>query len=100
MPDYAVNRMGIVNCANEYAGTYAEPLDDPFVAAHFDAGNPDSIPSVVKRIVEESRKTGRSTQSIANALADAKGREFNPLWHHRPFQIVSFGGRGHPFPEG
>lgn len=80
--------MGIVNCSNEFAGTYANPLDDPLISTHFSAANPDSIPSVVRRLIRRSKEEGRSTQSIAQQLAEDKSRELNPIVGHRAFDIV------------
>lgn len=87
-PDFAVNRMGIVNCANEAFGCLP-PQDDLFISKHFDEANPDSIPSVVQRIIKQSAETGKSTQAIAIDLANKKGLELNPIVGHRAFEIVS-----------
>ncbi len=81
--------MGIVNCANEYAGIM--PADvDPMINSHFLESNPDGIPAVVKKIIQQSKATGKSTQSIAIALADEKMKELNPLLGHRAFEIVKY----------
>ncbi|KAI9027982.1 hypothetical protein DFJ74DRAFT_765953 [Hyaloraphidium curvatum] len=87
LPDFAVNRMGIVNCANEYAGTLP-PLEDPAIIKHFIPSNPDSIPAVARFLITESKKTGRSTQAIADERAAEKAKELNPLWGHRSFEII------------
>lgn len=68
IPDYLVNRMGIVNCANELNG-YLE--DDELINRHFDPGYPHSIPANVKRIL--SRDCTDNLSSIRKLSTEMLG---------------------------
>lgn len=85
VPDFVANRMGIVNCANEHAGTLR---NDPAIERHFDRAWTDSVHSVTRRILERARDAGTTPTAAANDLADDLGRRPHPIFGDRARQII------------
>lgn len=81
--------MGIVNCANEAFGWFPSEFDSA-INKHFDPQYEDGIPAVVKRILSQSKETGKSTQKIAQELANQKSLELNPIFGHRSWEIIKY----------
>lgn len=66
-PDPIVNRMGIVNCANENSGR----LDpDPMIYEHYDVSVPHSIPSVLKSLYKTSVENDIDMVESAERMAE------------------------------
>jgi leucine dehydrogenase len=96
MPDFLVNRMGIVNCADEQYGYVGE--EDPRVAAHLGASRngphePDdrwdnSIYNLSLAILDEAARRGEPPARIALRLAEERSREPHPIWGHRGAAII------------
>lgn len=86
VPDYIVNRMGIVQCANEQYGSL-EP--DPAVERHLDPAWEASIPATVRRVLAQARAEGVPPLEAAERLADALAEEPHPIWGHRAAAIVA-----------
>jgi len=85
VPDFVANRMGIVWCANEHAGSLP---DDPDVLRHLDPGWQDSVQAVTRRVLDEAERSGTTPVEAANRLADERASEPNPLWGDRATRIV------------
>ena len=85
VPDFIANRLGIVCCANEHAGSLP---NDPAVTRHLNSSWPDSIPNVTRRVLEEAAGTGDTPIAVANALADARIEEPHPIWGRRAEEIT------------
>lgn len=85
VPDFVVNRMGIVRCANEQFGA---PQPDPEVERHLDPGDPEGIPAVVHRVLDLAAAEGIPPIEAAFALADERSRESHPLFGDRARRIV------------
>ncbi|MDH3685155.1 MAG: hypothetical protein OEP95_02970 [Myxococcales bacterium] len=85
VPDFVVNRMGIVSCANEQYGSLSP---DPAIARHLDPADPESIQQTVTRVLETAHAKGTSPLSAAHQLADAKILEPHPLWGNRACTLV------------
>jgi leucine dehydrogenase len=78
IPDFVINRMGIVNCCNEQFGILQ---DDPLKDSHYDPKNPTSIPSVVRKVLERSKSAMfEGTNEIANKIADQHLMVPNPIY--------------------
>lgn len=75
LPDFVINRMGIVNCCNEQYGILSS---DPLKENHFNPTNPHSIPTVINMILNTSGNIGNAT--IAERLADRLIEEPNPIY--------------------
>jgi leucine dehydrogenase len=96
MPDFLVNRMGIVNCADEQYGYVG--VEDPRIAAHLgsspaaagDSGDrwDNSIYNLSLAILDEARRSGEPPARVALRLAERRSREPHPLWGHRGAAII------------
>lgn len=93
VPDYLCNRMGIVNCADEWHG-YLE--DDVRITA--ERVYPDTL-----RVLKHAKSRGITTTQSADELADAAASVLHPLIGHRGRRIMdhiiknhSDGGAGRP----
>lgn len=89
-PDFVVNRMGIVNCADEAFGRVGSPEEagDPLVARHFCREDADSIFNVVVRVAAAAREQGRTTARVAEELADEQATLEHPIFGHRSLAIM------------
>jgi leucine dehydrogenase len=90
VPDYLCNRMGIVNCADEWHG-YLE--DDVRITA--ERVFPDTL-----RVLKHARTLGIPTTSAADDLADAAASILHPLIGHRGRRIIDFIIRRHQESKG
>ncbi|PKL77096.1 MAG: hypothetical protein CVV27_06875, partial [Candidatus Melainabacteria bacterium HGW-Melainabacteria-1] len=78
VPDFVANRMGIVNCADEWQGYLA---DDVRLAA--ERVFPDTL-----RVFKYARSRYSTTTQAANDLADMAASELHPLLGHRGRRII------------
>jgi glutamate dehydrogenase/leucine dehydrogenase len=85
VPDYVVNRMGIVSCANEQ---YGDLRPDPAIERHLDPDFEHGIPAVTRRVLLLSRQRGIPTTTAAAELADRLAEEPHPIWGPRTRQIL------------
>lgn len=97
IPDFLVNRMGIVHCADEQYGYVGE--EDPRIAAHLGtspqaagAGAADrwenSIYNLSLAILAEAARRGEPPARVALRLAESRSREPHPIWGHRGAAII------------
>lgn len=87
VPDFIVNRMGIVNCADEQ---YGRLQPDPKNERHLGWDWPQAIAPLVLRLLEESQRDGTSPAVWAEAEARSLGRQEHPLWPGRARAIAEF----------
>jgi glutamate dehydrogenase/leucine dehydrogenase len=85
MPDFLVNRMGIVNCADEQYGSLA---DDPKIEAHLGDIWENSIYNLSLAVLEEARARDEPPARVALRRAEERSRDLHPLWGHRGATIV------------
>jgi glutamate dehydrogenase/leucine dehydrogenase len=85
IPDFLANRMGIVNCADEAAGTMD---DDPLIHRHFGRDWPDAIYPVARAVLARAAADGVSTNAAARQLADAKLQEHHPIFPNRSRDLI------------
>jgi glutamate dehydrogenase/leucine dehydrogenase len=85
VPDFVANRMGIVACSNEHAGSLP---GDPLIEQHLDADWPGGIHRVTQRILTRARDEGMTTLEAANALAAVHAEEPHPIWGNRAQRII------------
>jgi glutamate dehydrogenase/leucine dehydrogenase len=85
VPDFLVNRMGIVTCADEAAGTIP---DDPRIERHLGRDWEHSIPNALERVVRRSRETGVPPGRVALDEADRLADELHPIFGHRGREII------------
>ena len=87
VPDYVANRMGIVSCSNEHAGSLAM---DPFVTRHLEGpeGWEHSIYNLTTRILDRAQRESSSTIDAAEQLAAERLRIPHPIWGDRGRRIL------------
>jgi glutamate dehydrogenase/leucine dehydrogenase len=85
MPDFLVNRMGIVNCADEHLG-YVD--DDRMLQRHLGIDWDNSIYNLSRTILAEAERTGRTPAGMALEMAEWRSQELHPLTGHRGAEII------------
>ena len=89
LPDFLVNRMGIVNCANEQYGYVGEQTsEDPYFARHLGYEWPQSVYLTSLRVLERAEGEGLHPHTAAVELAEQLSRELHPIWGHRAAGII------------
>lgn len=86
LPDFLINRMGIVNCADEQ---YGYVKDDPLVGRHLGRDWEFSIFRMVLKVLQKSQETGEPSAGIAIEMADKLSIENHPIIGHRGQQIIA-----------
>jgi glutamate dehydrogenase/leucine dehydrogenase len=92
MPDFLVNRMGIVHCADEQYG-YVGGEDPRLVqhlggaAAHADRWE-NSIYNLSLAILAAAARRDEPPARVALRLAEERSRELHPIWGHRGAAII------------
>ncbi|KAI9190348.1 hypothetical protein H9P43_001782 [Blastocladiella emersonii ATCC 22665] len=81
VPDFLVNRMGIVACADEAAG-YVRP-SDPAHERHLGYDWDQGVFHTTLRVLRAAKQSGMTTQEIALAEARAKLADPHPIFGHR-----------------
>ncbi len=85
VPDFLVNRMGIVNCANEQYGYTAS---DSLLERHLDKEWEQSVYQMTQIVLQRSQATKRPPGECANELADELARNLHPFTGHRGADII------------
>jgi glutamate dehydrogenase/leucine dehydrogenase len=85
LPDFLVNRMGIVHCADEQ---YGYVTGDGQFAAHLGTEWPNGIYRLSLSVLEEAARTGETPAHIALAMAEERSFEPHPVWGHRGAEII------------
>ncbi len=85
LPDFLVNRMGIVQCADEQYGVID---DDPRIGRHLGREWDNSVYNLSRRVLREAAELERTPQQVALEIAERRSHELHPLWGHRGRQII------------
>ena len=85
VPDFLVNRMGIVNCAGEQSG-YVD--DDPLFTRHLDRDYEYSVFKTSLRVLQQAAESKQPPADVAIKLADELALEDNPIYGHRGEKII------------
>lgn len=85
VPDFLVNRMGIVNCADEGSG-YVD--DDPVFAAHLGDSWDQSIYRLTLEVLAQAERSGTPPGEVALRMAEERSFEEHPIWGHRGRLII------------
>jgi glutamate dehydrogenase/leucine dehydrogenase len=85
VPDFLVNRMGIVNCANEQ---YGRVSPDPAMERHFSRDWPHSIYELTRVVMTRARTSGETEAQAAIRLADELAKVPHPIFPERSRQII------------
>lgn len=86
-PDFLVNRMGIVNCANEAYGSFE---GDPAILTHLDHASEHGVFQRSLEVWRRARSTGRHPAEEAVRLAEELGAVPHPLWGNRGQRVIDF----------
>ncbi len=85
IPDFLVNRMGIVHCANEQ---YGRVDNDPEFAKHFNRDWHHSIHQTVWRLLTQAKAAQVPTAILAVKQADELALQPHPIFGHRGQMII------------
>lgn len=85
VPDFLVNRMGIVNCADEQAG-YVN--NDPLFYRHLDKEYKFGVYQTSLRVLKQSAQSQQTSAEVAIKLADELAEVVNPIYGHRGEKII------------
>lgn len=85
LPDFLVNRMGIVNCANEQYG-YVD--QDSVLARHLDYTWERSVYQTSLQVLARAHHEGVSTHQAAVQSAEELSQITHPIWGHRGQEII------------
>lgn len=80
VPDFVINRMGIVNCADEQYGYLASEIDIKLAEVY---------PSIYD-LLEKSKADNISPQFKSLELAEELSRVEHPIWNHRGAKIIDY----------
>lgn len=86
LPDFLVNRMGIVNCADEAFGSLP---DDPRIEAHLGDEWDNSIYNLSLEVLQTAQESGKTPARVALDLAEKRSFDLHPIWGHRGAQIIT-----------
>ncbi|MCD6010862.1 MAG: hypothetical protein K0Q79_724 [Flavipsychrobacter sp.] len=82
LPDFYINRMGIINCANEQYGRVEETLQNECRKIYDDPRNGTLA------LLKESEAKNKTPHEIAIQWATEWGREPHPIWGHRGIELI------------
>ena len=85
VPDFLVNRMGIVYCANEQ---YGYVTNDPLINQHLSDDWEYSIYRMTQKVLEKSKTQGKPAGVVAIELADELSFQLHPIHQARGRQII------------
>ncbi|MFT6705363.1 MAG: glutamate dehydrogenase/leucine dehydrogenase [Flavobacteriales bacterium] len=80
VPDFVINRMGIVNCADEQYG---------YLASEIDVKLKEVYPSIYD-LLEQSKADNISPQFKSLELSEELSRIEHPIWKHRGAKIIDY----------
>ena len=83
LPDFLVNRMGIVKCANEQYGSVTHDL-----MQHLDYTWEHSVYQTSLRVLSHAQNTLKHPHTAAVHLAEDRSRIMHPIWGHRGQKII------------
>lgn len=85
VPDFLVNRMGIVNCANEQYGYVSH---DPFIERHLGTEWDHSVYQMTLAVLKTAQDTSEPPGKAAVRLAEQLSTLTHPIFGHRGQQII------------
>lgn len=97
VPDFLTNRMGIVNCCDEAAGSIPE---DSKIERHLSKEWEFSIHRMALKVLEVSKGSKEPPGAVALKMAEELSMEPNPVFGHRGIQIIRSLAKERWFEEG
>lgn len=87
IPDFIVNRMGLVNCANE---NYGKLHNDPEIKKHYSSTYKYSLINTIKVVHQIAMEENCTISTAANFLADGYIKQKHPIYNNRFNDIISY----------
>ncbi len=78
LPDFIINRMGIVNCANEQYGYLRDTIEEKIEEVYF----------ATYSLLQKAKKQDISPEFMAMQLAEQLSRVDHPIWGHRGEKLI------------
>jgi len=78
LPDFFINRLGIINCANEQYGYVKADIEKAVEQVYI-----DSI-----ELLQQAKEANQPPFEIANAIAKERLQETHPVWGHRGPNLI------------
>ncbi len=82
LPDFYINRMGIINCANEQYGRVEETLQSECRKIYDDPNNGTLA------LLKASEAQQKTPHEVAIQWATEWGKEPHPIWGHRGIELI------------
>jgi len=73
LPDFFINRLGIINCANEQYGYVKADIDKAVKQVYTDS----------VALLQQAAEANKPPYEIANTIAEERLQEPHPIWGHR-----------------
>jgi len=73
LPDFFINRLGIINCANEQYGYVKADIEKAVEQVYIDS----------LTLLKQAQDTNQTPFEIANKIAEKRLQETHPIWGHR-----------------
>jgi leucine dehydrogenase len=80
VPDYLCNRLGIINCADEWMGYLPQDVQDAVDKVYMDT----------LRVFQRASQNNITTTKAAEDIADEKAQVLHPLFRHRGINIIRY----------
>jgi len=78
LPDFIINRMGIVNCANEQYGYLLDTIEEKIEEVYLFTYN----------LLEKAKREDISPEFMAMQMAEQLSRVDHPIWGHRGEKLI------------
>ncbi len=79
LPDFIINRMGIVNCANEQYGYLLDTIEEKILEVY----------DFSHHLLQKSKEMDISPELKAMEMAEQLSRVNHPIWGHRGIKIIA-----------
>jgi len=78
LPDFFINRLGIINCANEQYGYVKADIESAVEQVYIDSID----------LLQQAHKANKPPFEIANSIAVQRLQETHPIWGHRGPNLI------------
>lgn len=78
VPDFIINRMGIVNCANEQYGYLLDTIEEKILETY----------DFTYNLLQKAKSNDTSPEFMAMQMAEQLSRVDHPIWGHRGLKLI------------
>lgn len=78
VPDFIINRMGIVNCANEQYGYLLDTIEEKILETY----------DFTYHLLQKAKSNQTSPEFMAMQMAEQLSRVDHPIWGHRGLKLI------------